>query len=87
MENLGQTFAVRLSLDGDKRSFGLGEMVRIHAQSERGGYLTVVDIGTDDKVTILFPNAFHRDNRIQANAPFVVPTESMDFEIPARQWE
>ena len=85
MDNLGQTFGVRLWLDGDKTGFGLGETIRIHASSERAGYLTVVDLGTDDKVTVLFPNAFHRDNRIQANAEFTFPTDAMDFEFQAQE--
>ena len=59
--------------------------IRIHASSERAGYLTVVDLGTDDKVTVLFPNAFHRDNRIQANAEFTFPTDAMDFEFQAQE--
>ena len=85
MENLGQTFGVRAWLDDHKTGFGLGETIRIHASSERAGYLTVIDLGTDDKVTVLFPNAFHRDNRIQANAAFTFPSEEMGFEIEAQE--
>jgi hypothetical protein len=85
MDNLGQTFGVRLWLDDDKTGFGLGETIRINASSERTGYLTVIDLGTDDKVTVLFPNAFHKDNRIQANAAFAFPTDAMGFDIQAQE--
>lgn len=85
MENLGQEFGIRLWLDDDKAGFGLGETIRIHASTERGGYLTVVDLGTDDKVTVLFPNAYHKDNRIAPNTAFTFPTEDMGFEIQAQE--
>lgn len=85
LENPGQTFAVRLWLDEGKNGFGLGESIVIHASSERAGYLTVVDLGTDDKVTVLFPNAFHKDNKIAANGAFTFPSEAMGFEIQAQE--
>jgi hypothetical protein len=85
LDNLGQQFGVRVWLDDDKTGFGLGETIRIHAQSERAGYLTVIDLGTDDKVTVLFPNTYHKDNKIAANAPFTFPTEDMGFEIQAQE--
>jgi hypothetical protein len=85
MENLGQTFGVRVSLEGNRSGVGLGELIRLQASSERAGYLTVVDLGTDDKVTVLFPNAHHRDNRIEANATFTFPTDAMGFDIEAQE--
>jgi hypothetical protein len=85
MENLGQTFGVRVSLEGNRTGVGLGELIRLQASSERAGYLTVVDLGTDDKVTVLFPNAYHRDNRIAANATFTFPSDAMGFDIEAQE--
>ena len=85
MQNPGQSFGVRLWIEGDREGFGLGELIRRQASSERAGYLPVVDLGTDDKVTVLFPNAFHRDNRIAANTTFTFPSEAMGFDIEAQE--
>ncbi len=85
MDNMGQRFDVRVWIEGNRGGFGLGELVKFQASSEREGYLTVVDLGTDDKVTVLFPNAFHRDNRIGANTTFTFPSEAMGFDIEAQE--
>ncbi len=85
MDNMGQRFDVRVWIEGNCGGFGLGELVKFQASSEREGYLTVVDLGTDDKVTVLFPNAFHRDNRIGANTTFTFPSEAMGFDIEAQE--
>jgi hypothetical protein len=43
-----------------------GEAVRLSVTSNEDAYITVVDIGTSGAVTVLFPNAVDRDNRIAA---------------------
>lgn len=85
MENPGQPFGVRVWMDGDASALGLGESIRVHVASERDGYLTLVDLGTNDQVTVLFPNAFHRDNRIQGGGTLAFPTDRMGFEIVAQE--
>ncbi|MBW3534784.1 MAG: caspase family protein [Gemmatimonadetes bacterium] len=85
MDNLGQAFDVRVWMEGGGSSLGLGESIRIHVSSEREGYLTLVDLGTNDQVTVLFPNAFHRDNRIRAGRAVAFPTDAMGFEIIAQE--
>lgn len=81
MENPAQSFGVTLSLEGGKTAFGIGETVSFHATSERGGYLTLVDLGTDGKVVMLFPNAHQPATRIEAGQTLSFPTEEMGFEL------
>jgi hypothetical protein len=83
MDNLGQRFAMRVSLSGGKTTFGIGELVTFHARSERDGYLTLVDLGTDGTVTVLFPNPYDRDNRVRAGQDITFPTATMESEIVA----
>lgn len=42
-------------------------------RSARGGYLTLLQRGTDGKEDILFPNALDPNNRIEADQPFTLP--------------
>jgi Domain of unknown function (DUF4384)/Caspase domain len=83
MENPAQEFNLQVELAGGASSFGIGESVQFNAQSERDGYLTLVDLGTDGTVTVLFPNPFDRDNRVSAGQRITFPTESMESEIQA----
>lgn len=81
MENPAQAFSVTLRLEGGKTAFGIGETVSFHATSERAGYLTLVDLGTDGKVVMLFPNAHQTAMKIEAGQTLSFPTEEMGFEL------
>lgn len=81
MENPARPFGVEVRLEGDKTSFGIGEKVSFHATSEREGYLTLVDLGTDGNVVMLFPNQHQPALRIEAGQTLSFPTEEMGFEL------
>ena len=81
MDNPAQPFGVRLTMEGGKTDFGIGEKVSFHATSDRDGYLTLVDLGTDGKVVMLFPNAYQPATRIRAGQTLSFPTEEMGFEL------
>jgi hypothetical protein len=81
MENPAQDFGVSISMEGGKTDFGIGETVSFHATSERAGYLTLVDLGTDGKVVMLFPNAHQPAMKIEAGQTLSFPTEEMGFEL------
>lgn len=83
VENPAPPFEVGVWLAGERSSFGIGELVTFHARSEREGYLTLVDVGTDGQVTVLFPNPYERDNRVRAGQTYTFPSPAMDFEIVA----
>ncbi len=83
MENPAQPFGLDVWLAGDVSSFGIGENVRFLAEAERTGYLTLVDLGTDGTVTVLFPNPYDRDNAVSEGQRIEFPTESMQSEIQA----
>ncbi len=83
MENPAQPFGLDVWLAGDASSFGIGENVRFLAEAQRSGYLTLVDLGTDGTVTVLFPNPYDRDNAVTEGQRIEFPTESMQSEIQA----
>jgi len=74
MDNPAQAFGVGLAMLGDKTSFGVGEEISFTVRSERDGYLTLVDMGTDGTVAMLLPNAETREVRVRANQDFTFPS-------------
>jgi hypothetical protein len=76
MDNPAAPFEVRVQLGDGATSYGLGEHITFQARSERAGYLTLVDLGTDGTVAVLFPNGHDRDSRIAAGATVRFPTDS-----------
>jgi hypothetical protein len=76
MDNPAQAFSVRLELLGGRTSFGIGEEIGFAVESERDGYLTLVDLGTDGTVAMLLPNA-------EATSVRVTAGERLEFPDPA----
>jgi hypothetical protein len=66
MDNPAQGFGVRLELLGGRTSFGLGEEIGFAVESERDGYLTLVDLGTDGTVAVLLPNSESTSVQVRA---------------------
>ena len=83
MENPAQEFGLEVELSDGRTAFGIGENVAFNARSDRDGYLTLVDLGTDGTVTVLFPNPYDRDNSVSGGERITFPTESMGSEIQA----
>jgi hypothetical protein len=73
MDNPAQAFGVRLELLEGKTAFGLGEEIGFTVESERDGFLTLVDLGTDGTVAVLLPNAETRSVPVSAGRAFTFP--------------
>jgi TolB-like protein len=70
-----------LRLWTNKASYAIGEKVVFNVEAEQDCYLTLVDIGTSGNLTVLFPNAYDRNNRIQAGRRYEIPGASYGFDI------
>jgi hypothetical protein len=79
MDNPAQPFQFGLRLLGDKTSFGLGEDVAFVIESERDGYVTLVDLGTDGTVAVLIPNGDDPSVRIRAGQRLEYPGPELAF--------
>jgi hypothetical protein len=84
LDNPGQLFGVEVGMLGEPRDLGLGETVQFSVLSGAGGYLTLVDVGTDGTVTILYPNPYEPGMRIEAGTVVDFPSRAMGFELVAQ---
>ena len=80
MDNPAQTFGFDLQLLGGKTSFGLGEDIAFIIESDRDGYVTLVDLGTDGTVAMLLPNADDPSMRIRAGQRLDYPGGNLAFQ-------
>lgn len=80
MENPAQSFGVDLRLEGDRTSFGLGAEISFSVESDRDGYLTLLDLGTDGTVAMLMPNAGTPSVRVTAGRRVSFPDGDLVFE-------
>lgn len=80
LENPAQAFALEFGFAGNRKLFKVGDAVEFRARSSRDGYLTIVDLGTDGKVVVIYPSEAGQNNRVQAGREFVLPNGDMKFE-------
>lgn len=66
-----------------KPRYAEGARMRLEVRSAQAGYLNVVSVGPDGVPQVLFPNAQHRDHRVQAGAVLALPTPSMKIDFTA----
>ena len=68
---------LRLSLNHADRRYETGDQLVLTIVADRSCYLTILDIGTSGKVSVLLPNEYSGDNRLQAG-------EARRFPAPGR---
>lgn len=74
-----QTFKVKVWTN--KQEYQVGDNVVFYAKADRDSYLTLFDIATGGDVTVIFPNAFHKDNFIKAGVTYKIPAPSYGFQF------
>jgi hypothetical protein len=80
LENPAHPFSLDFGFSSGKKDFKVGDAVEFRARSGRDGYLTIVDLGTDGKVVVIYPSEANQDNRIKAGQEFVLPNGDVKFE-------
>lgn len=61
-------------------TFKVGDKINIKFKSSKDCYLTLLNIGTSGKLTILYPNTLHQDNFIEGGKLFEIPGDEYGFE-------
>jgi len=74
-----------LALWTDKPGYQRGDAVVIHAVADRACHLTVINVDAQGAATVVFPNAFQKDNRIEAGVAIELPGKAAPFTFRARK--
>ena len=85
LENPSHAVGFNFGFANNVKSFKVGDAVSFRARAGRDGYLTIVDLGTDGRVVVIFPSQAGQDNRVQAGQEVVLPNGDVQFEaqLPA----
>lgn len=62
------------------RKYRIGDKIVVYFRSDRDCYLTLLNIGTSGKLTVLFPNYLVQNNFIRANTTYAIPGEEYRFD-------
>ena len=71
-----------MAVKAGQKSYRVEDEVVFTIDIPHTGYLNVVNVGPQDNATVLFPNKFHRNNRVQRGL-LTLPTDQMPFYFPA----
>jgi hypothetical protein len=63
-----------------KAGYRTGQKIVVGFRTSKDCYLTLLNIGTSGKLTVLFPNSLHRDNFIQSGRDYRIPADDDNFE-------
>jgi len=69
---------------GAGRSVRLGEQIVLGVTLPRGGFLNVVQVDSQDRATVLYPNKYATTNEVKAGL-FQFPTADMNFVLKASE--
>lgn len=81
--NLVDRFGKRLDVDrGEEPVFYLGEMIKVEIKSTRDCFISVVQVGSSGKATLLFPNKEHPSAAVKSNEAVFLP-KGFNFRVDA----
>ena len=65
----------------DKKEYEINEKIVFYVKADKNGYLTMLDVGPNGNITVIFPNKYHRENFIRAGVTYQVPSPNYGFEF------
>jgi hypothetical protein len=71
--------SIDLSTSDQRSAYAIGEAIVLNFSVSKDCYLTLIDIGTDGQVLILFPNKYHPDNKVQGGQKYKIPPEGSQY--------
>ena len=75
---------IRLGIEANRGHYRVGDELVLTIDIPHAGYLNVVNVGSQDNATVLFPNKHHRDNYVQEGR-LRIPTPEMRFRLQAAE--
>jgi hypothetical protein len=68
-------------VDNPHLTYAIGQPVRIIVRPHQDAYITIVDVGSSGRVSVLYPNHFQRDARVRARSTVMIPSDRADWQV------
>ncbi|MEW6347759.1 MAG: DUF4384 domain-containing protein [Thermodesulfobacteriota bacterium] len=78
-----EPFAVKLGTVDGKKTYRIGHPVTFTVTADTDCYLYLVDVGTDRKTHLLFPNKWQRSNIVKKGVTYRIPPEEGNVIVKA----
>ena len=61
--------------------YRIGQQLRVFVRPRRTSYITVLNVGTSGRVSVIFPNFYQRESRVRAGGTVAIPSETSGWSI------
>lgn len=68
-------------VDNPNFTYAVGQPMRIMVRPLEDAYVTIVDVGSSGRVSVLYPNHFQRDARVPAKTTVMIPSEGAAWQV------
>jgi hypothetical protein len=68
-------------VDNPGLTYVVGQPLRIMVRPKQDAYITVVDVGSSGRVSVLYPNHYQRDARVRAGSTLTIPDAQSKWQI------
>ncbi len=65
----------------DKKDYQIGENLIFTVTAKKNCYLTILDVGANGDITVIFPNAYRKSNFIKAGEKIKIPAPDYNFNF------
>lgn len=81
IQNQNPDFKLEIWQDRSDGRYKPGELVTFSFKANKDCYINIIDIGTSGKVRIIYPNQWHKSNRIEKGKTYKLPQENSKFSF------
>jgi hypothetical protein len=74
----GRPFPVKMATGDSQLTYRIGKSISFVVSADRDCYIYVVDVGTDGKPRLLFPNKWQTANKVTKGVECRIPAENAD---------
>lgn len=77
----GGEFGVEAWVDNPKLTYRVGQHLKVYVRPKQTSYITVLNVGTSGRVSVIFPNYFQRESRVHGGHTVSIPAEHAHWRI------
>jgi hypothetical protein len=83
LDNPEAGFKVDLSVDRKDATYKVGDPITFSFKTNKDCRLSLFNVGTSGKVTIIFPNEYQKDNLVKAGTEYRIPSKDAKYLFKA----
>lgn len=81
IQNENTDFKVEIKPERPDGKYRPGEQVTLVFKANKDCYINIMDIGTSGKVRIIYPNQWHKNNKIEKGKTYKLPQDNSKFSF------